>query len=58
MNLYCSHEFLEGWILTKWKKKKWRVGEPDVLSLWKSLAPASVVGRLSSVLRPEEVCRF
>lgn len=51
MNLYCSHEFLEGWILTKWKKKKkGRVGEPDVLSLWKSLVPASVVGRLSSVL--------
>lgn len=22
MNLYCSHEFLEGWILTKWKKRK------------------------------------
>lgn len=22
MNLYCSHEFLEGWILTKWKKKR------------------------------------
>ena len=57
MNLYCSHEFLEGWILTKWKKKG-RVGGPDVLSLWKSLVPASVVGRLSSVLRLEEVCHF
>ena len=42
----------------KKKKKEGRVGEPDVLSLWKSLVPASVMGKLSSVLRPEEVCRF